>query len=181
MTTERRSYQEYRTNHAARKLARKLGWFSIGLGALELLLPRQLSSVLGVDGRGSFVRLCGVREIITGAGLLLTDNPKPWIQARVAGDVLDLLSLGAAGQRGDSTTAMVAGVGVVGVAALDLKCARDLAQEDEPVTTFDYSDRSGFPETPDKMRGRAATKGSMDNLAQVTGMGAADRETVNRH
>lgn len=181
MTKERSSYQEYRTNHAARKLARKLGWFSIGLGVVELLLPRQLSSALGVHGRGSFVRLCGVREIITGAGLLLTDNPKPWVQARVAGDALDLLSLGAAGQRGDSTAAMVAAVGVAGVTALDIKCAKGLAQEDELVTTFDYSDRSGFPEAPGKMRGRAASNGSMDNIPQVTGMAAADRETTTRH
>lgn len=181
MSEQRRSYEEYRTNYPARKLARRLGWFSIGLGLAELLLPRQLSSALGVHGRGSFVRLCGLREIATGAGILLTDNPKPWIQARVAGDALDLLALGAAGQRGDATTAMVAAVGVTGVLGLDLKCAKDLAKEDEPVTTFDYSDRSGFPETPDQMRGRAASKGSMDNVPQIKGMAAADRETVNRH
>ena len=181
MSEQRRSYEEYRTHYPARKLARRLGWFSIGLGLAEVLLPQQLSAALGVHGRGGFVRLCGLREIATGAGLLLTDNPKPWIQARVAGDVLDLLALGAAGQRGDATTAMVAAVGVTGVAALDLKCAKDLASEDHPVTTFDYSDRSGFPDTPDQMRGRAASEGSMKNLPQVKGMGAADRETVDRH
>jgi hypothetical protein len=36
---------------ASDRMARNLGWFSIGLGALELLLPERVTRTLGMEGQ----------------------------------------------------------------------------------------------------------------------------------
>ncbi len=144
-----------RTNHSARTLARGLGWFSIGLGLAEVLMPGKLARFLGVPGNEGLIRACGAREIVTGVGLLLTDDPKPWIYARIGGDALNLAGLGLSIENGtEQVNAALATGAVVGVTALDLACAKGLGEEEQVVTEWDYSDRSGFPETPDSMRGR---------------------------
>src|SRR5690606_8486185 len=80
-----------------RTLARALGWFSLGLGAAELFAARRLTDFLGVDDRHTtLVRLFGLREIATGAAILSQRTPVSPVQARVAGDALDLALLGAA-------------------------------------------------------------------------------------
>lgn len=143
------------TNHSARSLARGLGWFSIGLGLAEVLMPGKLARFLGVPEHEGLIRACGAREIATGVGLLLTDNPKPWIYGRIGGDALDLAGLGLSIENGtEQINAALAAGAVVGVTALDLACARGLADESHEVTEWDYSDRSGFPQAPDAMRGR---------------------------
>ena len=48
--------------------ARMLGWFSIGLGAAELLFPRQVSRYAGNQSPG-FLQLFGLREIAAGIGI----------------------------------------------------------------------------------------------------------------
>ncbi|MEH6387888.1 MULTISPECIES: transcriptional regulator [Pseudomonas] len=179
---QRKSSREYRTNHAAHKAARSLGWLSIGLGVAELLMPRALASTVGLPGRAGLLRLYGLREIATGVGLLMTDKPAPWIYARIGGDALDLATLGVAAQRGNEpvNTAIALG-GVAAIAAADLACARGLGKEKQLVTVYDYSDRSGFSEPAEKMRGRAAAgDGSINDAPQVSGMQAADRETAKR-
>ncbi|ADV67250.1 hypothetical protein [Deinococcus maricopensis] len=80
----------------APQVARALGWFSLGLGLAELIAPGKLDRALGLGGHTGLVRSYGVREIAAGAGLLLQPNPTPWLWSRVAGDVLDLASLGRA-------------------------------------------------------------------------------------
>lgn len=181
MHTPRLEYQDYRLNHGARRLARSLGWFSIGLGLAELLMPGKLARAIGMEDNEGLIRLYGLREIGTGVGLLMTDNPEPWVYGRVVGDSLDLATLGVGMQRGDNPVgAAIAATAVAGVTVLDLACARGLGEEHHPVTLYDYSDRSGFPEPPERMRGRAAY-GSIDRLPQVHGADAADRETETRH
>lgn len=178
---QRTSSQEYRNNHAARKAARSLGWLSIGFGVAELLMPRALANTVGLPDRAGLLRLYGLREIATGVGLLMTDRPAPWIYARLGGDALDLATLGVAAQRGNEpvNTAIALG-GLAAMTAADLACARGLSKENELVTAFDYSERSGFPEAADSMRGRAAEDGGSKDAPQVTGMDAAKRETVSR-
>lgn len=148
-------HQVTRTNHSARSLARSLGWFSIGLGVAQLAMPSKLARFLGVPGHEGLIRACGAREVATGIGLLLSDDPKPWIYGRIGGDVLDLAGLGMSIEKGTEqvNAAIVAGA-VAGITALDLSCAKGLAAERELVTEWDYSDRSGFPQAPDAMRGR---------------------------
>ena len=80
----------------AQQVARGLGWFSIGLGLAEVIAPGRLDRALGLGGHTGLVRSYGVRELAAGAGLLMQPNPTPWLWSRVAGDVLDLASLGRA-------------------------------------------------------------------------------------
>ena len=158
MTHAREQYQEYQRNHAARKTARRLGWLSIGLGVVELCAPAPLARALGLPASTSvLLRLCGLRELATGAGLLLSDKPEPWIQARLAGDALDMTALGITMHCGDKPlNAAIAAGGVAGLAARDMSCAKALELEHHLTTVYDYSDRSGFPQPAAQMRGVAA-------------------------
>jgi hypothetical protein len=102
-------------------MASALGWFSIGLGALEVLAPEAMGRALGVPHRKAWIRACGVREIGTGIGLLRAEDKAPWLWARVAGDAVDLALLGAAykqsgGRRGNVALAIGS---VAAVTALD--------------------------------------------------------------
>jgi hypothetical protein len=110
----------------ARTLARALGWFSIGLGAVEILAPGAVARFLGSERRG-LVRGFGAREIAAGIGILAGDRVAPWIWARVAGDALDLAALGFAIARGRRRNALIATGAVAGVTALDLLAGRRMA------------------------------------------------------
>ncbi|HEX8903717.1 MAG TPA: hypothetical protein VF771_02605 [Longimicrobiaceae bacterium] len=105
----------------AKRLAVGLGWFSIGLGLAELLAPHQLEEWLGVDNT-KLIRAYGVREIAAGASILMGSRIAPFIWSRVAGDAVDLASLGAALRDDDSNRRNVAiAIGaVLGVTALDI-------------------------------------------------------------
>jgi len=146
--------QVTRPNHSVRSLARGLGWFSIGLGVVQLLAPRQVSRFIGMPGSEGMIRACGVREIATGIGILMADDPKPWIYGRVGGDALDLAGLGWSIEHGrEPANAAIAAGAVAGITALDLSCAKALDAERVPVTEWDYSDRSGFAAGPEQARG----------------------------
>ncbi len=137
--------------------ARGLGWFSIGLGAAEVLMPRALARALGMPGGSGLVFLYGLREIATGIGILKAKNQTPWLWGRVAGDAMDLATLAA---YGGSRNKLGRGIGIVAVAgatALDVTIARAMSERDERRTRswVDYSDRSGFKKSPEEMRGVA--------------------------
>ena len=174
---ERTVTQEYRRNYSARKMAQRLGWVSIGLGVAELLMPGPLSRMVGLPAARGLVRLCGLREVITGVGSLNSEQPKPWMNARVAGDALDLTCLGAAIMVGNKPGhAMLAAGAVAGVTSLDVSCAQGLRQEEQLQPVYDYSDRSGFPKSPQKMRGKAKESSSiLDTSTQVFGKDAGQR------
>lgn len=134
------------------RLAHALGWFSIGLGVVEALIPASFSRASGIRANETLVRGYGAREIANGVGILTAKNPTPWMWARVAGDVLDMSTLAARGRGKASVLALIA---VAGVTALDITCARKLTTDKERLhgPKRDYSDRSGMPESPDNMRG----------------------------
>lgn len=147
-----------RRRQSAETIARGLGWFSLGLGIAELLMPRVVARVAGLQGREELVQAYGLREVATGLGLLSSDNPTPWVWARVGGDALDIGTLGANAGDGKPADGNVAAMAaVLGVTAVDVACARALSAtkpvEEQPHR--DYSDRSGFPLSPDEMRGAA--------------------------
>ncbi len=48
------------------RIARALGWFSIGLGVTELVMAPKLARALGMRGQESLVRAFGAREIAAG-------------------------------------------------------------------------------------------------------------------
>ncbi|HET7410528.1 MAG TPA: hypothetical protein VFJ13_10035 [Paracoccaceae bacterium] len=106
-------------------MADALGWFSIGLGTVELMAPEALDAWLGLGHHETATRLYGLREIGVGAGILISDDPTPWLWGRVAGDVLDLASLAPAlsadnPQRNMAATAVA---NVAMITALDVVCA----------------------------------------------------------
>ena len=112
-----------------RTLARALGWFSIGLGILELVAPRRITEFLGVDDRhATLVRYFGMREIGSGVAILAQRDPVAGVWSRVAGDMVDLAALGGALRDEDAHPGRVLGAMAVvaGVTALDAKCAQQL-------------------------------------------------------
>ena len=113
------------------RLARCLGWFSIGLGLAEVLAPRAVARLIGAPARDGVFRGMGLREIASGIGILTQRDPTPWVWSRVAGDVVDLSLLGAAGQscEADPTKLKAATVAVAGVAAADFYCAWELSHQ----------------------------------------------------
>jgi hypothetical protein len=109
-------------------LARALGWFSIGLGLAEVLAPRHMAQLTGVPHPG-LIQAYGWREIAAGVGILSSKRPAGWLWTRVAGDALDLATLGAAMAEGngDAGKARVAAAAVAGVTALDVLCGMQLS------------------------------------------------------
>jgi hypothetical protein len=106
-------------------LGKALGWFSIALGAVELLAPARLSRALGAPRRPGLVRALGARELTSGVGILRGRRPASWLWSRVAGDALDLALLGMAMRSVRSRRGLaIAAAAVAGVALLDLVSSR---------------------------------------------------------
>jgi uncharacterized membrane protein len=116
---------------SGQQLARFLGWFSIGLGLVQLAGTGRFARFIGVKDNGiapMAVRAVGLREIASGLGILASSRPSPWLWARVAGDVKDLALLASAlrsedNRRGRVAAAMVAVVGVAGLDLLSIELA----------------------------------------------------------
>lgn len=115
-------------DEGAAPLARGLGWFSLALGAAQVLVPSRVERLVGVqstpDVRATMTGI-GLQELALGAGILRSRTPAGWLWARVAGDAMHLAILGTAATSRDSrrshTTAAMAAV--AGVAALDVVAA----------------------------------------------------------
>jgi hypothetical protein len=140
-------------------MGKKLGWFSIGLGVAELLAPRQITRVLGMEGKEGLVRAFGVREIGHGITCLSVDETMG-VWSRVAGDTLDIATLLTAYNDDNPKKHNVAGalVAVAGITILDLWTAQALSvrHNRDRGQRRDYSDRSGFPKGLAVSRGAAA-------------------------
>jgi hypothetical protein len=148
---------------STRRLAYRLGQFSIGLGLLETFAPRLVTRSLGLERGETVVQAYGLRELATGIGILTSRDPTPFIWGRVAGDGLDMTSL-LSGMWADNSPKgrLVMGLGLVaGVTALDLICAEALQTDARRGPTRDYSDRSGLPKPPEQMRGAAREEVAM--------------------
>jgi hypothetical protein len=155
-----------------KRVAQGLGWFSLALGILEITMARQLSRGLGVSD--SLLRVYGVREIVTGVGVLASSDRTPWLAARVAGVALDIATLAAAlpGNERKANVGLALGA-VAGVTTLDIAAVQDYrSQRRARYLPRDYSDRSGFPRPPEEMRGAASaarrTKPSSPRAAAVS-------------
>lgn len=111
------------------QLARGLGWLSIGIGIAQVLAPRTVARLIGVPVPAALTMLCGVREIVSGIGILTQDDPAPWLRARVAGDALDLAGMGAGLMvpGADRRRIAVATAAIAGITAADVYCSRELA------------------------------------------------------
>jgi hypothetical protein len=140
------------------KLARQLGYFSIALGAAELLMARRLTRALGMQGQERLVRAYGVREIVSGIGILTSPNPAPWVWGRVGGDAIDLGTMAMAYPSSDRPKTLAFAIANVAmVTALDVMCAQQLSTiaTRQQLPSRDYSDRSGLPLGLEASRGVA--------------------------
>jgi len=120
---------------ADQRLARNLGWFSIGLGATEILAPGVVARVSGApDNKASraVIRTYGGREIAQGIAIL-SSMPRPagWMWARVAGDVLDIgsVAVGMLSRGGSVPRGVLAMTSLLGVTAIDHYCADTLSRK----------------------------------------------------
>ena len=131
-------------------LAVGLGLFSIALGLTEIVAPRLIRRAADLRCSDNMVRLCGVREVVTGVGILVSWKRAPWLWARVAGDAIDIAA----------TRRPAALVALASVTAVDAAAAAQLSKEEsrQPARRFDYSDRSGFPRPVEQMRGVARAR-----------------------
>ena len=115
---------------SAKRLAKGLGWFSVGLGLAELLAPRAIASISGVSNKHTgLIRLYGLRELAAGVTIFAQETPTEGVWSRVAGDALDLVSLGNAAMSPEAKRGRVAfaTANVLAVTALDVLCAMQLS------------------------------------------------------
>lgn len=106
-----------------------LGWLSLVLGATELAAPRLLARAIGVPGDHRLVlRLLGLREIVSGLGILSERRSYFWVRSRVWGDIMDLAILGAvfASRRANRPQVLAAAAAVAGVTWVDVLASRQL-------------------------------------------------------
>jgi uncharacterized membrane protein len=118
-------------------LAQGLGWFSVALGAAELILPGGLASLVGVRPRSLLFRILGLRELASGVGILTRPNSAPWLWSRVAGDAMDLALLGTALASPGAKQSRVAAAtaAVVGVTVLDVLASQQQSRNGKAVSS----------------------------------------------
>lgn len=115
---------------SAKRLAKGLGWFSIGLGLAELLAPRAIANISGVSNKHTgLIRLYGLREISSGITIFAQKKPTEGVWSRVVGDAVDLTTLGIAATNPEARLGRVAfaTANVLAVTALDVICAMQLS------------------------------------------------------
>ena len=79
------------------RLARMLGWVSLGIGSVVIAVPGPLMKALGLGDRPNLGRFLAARDLVLGAGLLRGRNTAAWCWARGIADALDVaLILGGA-------------------------------------------------------------------------------------
>ncbi|HWE77859.1 MAG TPA: hypothetical protein VG270_04970 [Pseudolabrys sp.] len=81
------------SSSTAGRMAAALGWFSIALGAAELLAPKALAHWLGMRHGAPILKAYGAREVAAGVGILTLPNKSPGVWSRLAGDALDIATL----------------------------------------------------------------------------------------
>jgi len=115
---------------SAKRLAKGLGWFSIGLGLAELLAPRAIANISGVSNEHTgLIRLYGLREIGSGITIFAQEKPTEGVWSRVIGDAIDLATLGVAATNPNAKLGRVAfaTANVLAVTTLDVICAMQLS------------------------------------------------------
>jgi uncharacterized membrane protein len=94
------------------------------MGIAEFMAPRSVTRAAGFVGQPLLLRSIGLREIVTGAGILMQRQQAGWLWSRVAGDVVDIALLtrlgshrGSRNQRLALTTAAIAGIAILDLLA----------------------------------------------------------------
>lgn len=82
---------------SSRKLALGIGCYSIAVAVLELLSPKTVNQTVGLNDdtkHRNLVRIRGLRELISGVGIVAAQKPAAFLWSRVAGDLLDFVLVG---------------------------------------------------------------------------------------
>ena len=108
-------------------LARGLGLLSIGLGLIDTFGRRSVARKTGLPNE-PLIALYGLREIVSGIGLVVARDPMPWVWARVGGDALDLgtLATGVSPRNPERQGALVGLLMVAALTAVDVALAARL-------------------------------------------------------
>lgn len=119
-----------------------LGLFSLALGAAEVIAPKRIAKVLGLDPEGpasTTIRAFGLREIAAGAMLVRGPAFSTNVWNRVLGDAMDIGSLLLALRTSRKPAAVAGALAFVGgVTALDLWTARSLDEETGRALPLDH-------------------------------------------
>lgn len=152
------------------RLGKALGWFSLGLGLVELFAPHRITRALGMEGQEALVRAYGAREISSGV-LSLSTEKNLGLWSRVGGDGIDIATLLTAlrddnpkKQNVTTALAMVAGITLLDVMAAQGTTRRHSRKSGD---RYIYRDRSGFPD------GLAAARGAAKEFQVPSDMRAA--------
>lgn len=137
-----RDWEQDDSDIQAQRLARALGWFSIGLGITEIAAPGTVARIAGINGNRGLVRALGVREIAHGVGILSRRKPVGWLWSRVFGDVIDLAVLGkaAASPYANKRRVAAAAAAVTGMTVLDFKASQQLTEVADAIEDDDSID-----------------------------------------
>jgi hypothetical protein len=140
------------------RLGKALGWFSLGLGLVELFAPRPITRALGMEGQEALVCAYGVREISSGV-LSLSTEKTLGLWGRVGGDGIDIATLLTASREDNpkkqnvtTALALVAGITLLDIVAAQSTTVRHRRVSGDP---YIYRDRSGFPKGLVAARGAA--------------------------
>ncbi|WP_398466616.1 hypothetical protein [Tardiphaga sp.] len=152
---------------ASDRMARNLGWFSLGLGAIELFAPKRVTQALGMEGDEGLIRAYGLREVAAGVLSLSTDK-EVGLWSRVAGDGLDMATLVGAmhyhnPKKGNVALAMlvVGGITLLDLATAQQVSARHTSNKRRPRL---YDNRTGYPKGLGASRGIARRKNAAAGL-----------------
>lgn len=137
--------------------AQGLGILSLGLGSTLLLAPEAAAQRVGLmKNRSTMLRMVGLRELVSGIGLLTQPNKPGWAWSRVAGDIMDLAliakSFRSSTSRSNRQSLKTAGMVVAGVLVADYLCARSLSEHEQE------RQRSGAFSATDRSRSRSDRK-----------------------
>jgi uncharacterized membrane protein len=115
--------------------AKLLGMFSVALGLSQLAAPDAVAELIGLKARPAtrwVMRAIGVREVLSGFGILAGTGSAGPVWARLAGDAVDLALLGKSfgAKHVDSKRLIAATTAVTGVAAVDAYAAARLSRNE---------------------------------------------------
>lgn len=112
-----------------------LAYASIGLGLMELIMPRRVQKMAGIR-RGNYswlIRLAGLRELSSAMLIWMQPRPNAGVWSRVIGDAMDLSLLGAAftTPRVKKNALGIAAASIAGITAIDAIAAAGLARRED--------------------------------------------------
>jgi hypothetical protein len=154
----------------AQRLANALGWFSLGLGAAQVLVPASVARLAGAepsDGTVRLMRALGLREISSGLGILSGKRTDTWVRARVAGDMMDLALLGRLllADSSDRGKTLASTLAVAGVTALDMMAAAQFKNSDGATSQRRTSAMDADQENTRKVRRAITINRSPEDVA----------------